>query len=232
MDVADDQRIAHLLIAIRRRSRLRQIDVARLAAVPRRDVLAIEAGRVGFVAVDRVRRAFEAAGGRARLAVWWNGAAADRLLDERHAALVEGAVRLMQRRGWLTDVEVSFSKFGERGSIDILAGQPSSRTVVVSEVKSELGSLEETNRALDVKVRLGPELAEARFGWPPATIGRLLILPDRDTLRRTISRHERTMASAYPQRGREVRTWLRHPVGSIRGIWFLSEVRSTNVVET
>jgi hypothetical protein len=32
---------------------------------------------------------FDAVGGRAKLTAYWNGAAADWLLDERHAALVE-----------------------------------------------------------------------------------------------------------------------------------------------
>jgi transcriptional regulator with XRE-family HTH domain len=226
----DDERIARLLIAIRHRSGLSQEDLARLADVPRRAIVDLEAGRGGRVALDRIRRMFDAVGGRAKLAVWWNGAAADQLLDAQHAAIVERAVGLFERRRFETHVEVSFSEFGERGSIDLLTGHPPSRAIAVCEIKSELGSLEATNRTLDAKVRLAPKLALARFGWEPRIISRLLILPERDSLRRLIARHERTMTSLYPARSREVRSWLRHPDAPIRGIWFVSNVPTTHNV--
>jgi hypothetical protein len=139
-----------------------------------------------------------------KLTAWWNGAAADRLLDERHAGLVERLVGVLQRRRWLAPVEVTFADFGERGSIDVFGGLPSRRAVAVFEVKTDIGSLEETNRILDVKERLAPRIAASRFGWRPAVIGRILVLPDDLTLRRLIARHERTMRSIYPAGSREV----------------------------
>lgn len=184
----------------------------------------IEAGLVGAVALDRVRRIFEAVDGRARLTTFWNGAIADRLLDEAHARIVERALSAFQARGWTTAVEVSYSEFGERGSIDILAGHGAARAIAVSEVKSEFGSLEETNRVLDAKERLGPRIAERTLGFRPRTVGRLLILPDRSTLRRVVDAHALTMGSVYPGRGREIGRWLRDPRDPLRGIWFLSEV--------
>ena len=42
------------------------------------------------------------------------------------------------------------------------------------------------------------------------------------TLRRVAERHASTLSAVYPQRGREIRAWLRHPAGSISGLWFLS----------
>lgn len=63
---SDDERLGQVLGQIRRRGGLRQIDVGRAADVPTRDVMLIEAGRAGEVAVDRVRRVFAAAGGRAQ----------------------------------------------------------------------------------------------------------------------------------------------------------------------
>jgi hypothetical protein len=198
--------------------------LAAVAGVPREDVMRIEAGSMGRVTFDRTRRLFEVLGGRVRPSVWWNGAAADRLLDERHAALVERAVAVFRSRGWRTEVEVSFAEYGERGSIDILGAQVELHAVAVAEVKSDLGSLEETNRILDVKDRLAPKIAYDRFGWRPSVIGRILIMPDEDRLRRLVDRHAATMGSAYPARGREVRAWLRRPDRRLRGIWFLSEV--------
>jgi transcriptional regulator with XRE-family HTH domain len=221
---SDDERVGRLLLLLRRRVGVTQARLAIEAGVPRRDIMLVEAGRAGSVQLDRLRRIFEAAGGRARLGISWNGAAADRLLDERHAALVERAVAMLQRRGWETAVEASFSTYGERGSIDILAGHRRWQAIAVAEIKSDIGSFEEMNRVLDVKMRHAPSIAEARFGWRPAVPGRLLILPDVSAIRRLISRHEATMRATYPARGREVKAWLRVPDRPLRGIWFLSEV--------
>ena len=201
---------------IRKRNGQRQIDLAQRAQVPREDVLRVEAERIGDVNVDRVRRLFRAAGGRARVAVWWNGAAADRLLDERHAAMVERTISILRRRGWSTEAEVSFSGFGERGSIDVLAGFPMARAVAVCEIKTVLGSIEETNRTLDAKERLAPRLAVARFGWTPRVLGRILILPADNRSRRAVARHALTMASVYSARRREVRRWIRSPDRPLR----------------
>jgi hypothetical protein len=228
---AEDERLGLLLRAIRRRTGKRQSDVAKIANVPRRDVILIEAGRAGSVPVDRLRRVFAAMDARVRVTAWWNGAAADRLLDERHAALVERALAVMRMRGWQTAVEVTFSEWGERGSIDILGGHRASRALAVCEVKTVLGSIEETNRMLDIKERFAPRLATTRFGWTPESIGRLLILPADSTVRRTIARHALTMESVYPARSRQVRAWLRRPEGSLSGLWFLSEVRRANPVK-
>jgi transcriptional regulator with XRE-family HTH domain len=226
----EDERLGRLLRTIRRREGRRQLDLAVRAGVPREDVMRVESGRAGVVAVDHVRRLFAAAGGRVRLTVWWNGAAADRLLDARHAALVERVIGVLRARGWRTEVEVTFAEFGERGSIDVLGGYERARAIAICEVKSALGSLEETNRLLDAKERLGPRIAKARFGWAPAVVGRLLILPADSTTRRTVAHHTQTMASAYPARSRDVRAWIRSPDRPIRGLWFLSEVAAGDLV--
>src|SRR5258706_2656151 len=224
----DDDRAGRLLVLLRRRTNATQVELAARAAVPRLDIIRIEAGAAGLVRLDRLRRIFEAAGAGGRSGIGWNGAAADRLLDERHAALVERAVVALERRGWTTAVEVSFAEFGERGSFDILAARLSRRAIAVVEVKSDLGSIEETNRVLDAKERLAPKLAGARFGWHPQIVGRLLVLPDEDRLRRLVARHERTMTAVYPARGGEVRAWLLAPDRGLRVIWFLSEMRDPN----
>lgn len=224
MTAPDDQRIGQLLRTLRRHEGVRQVDVAVRARVPREDVIHLEAGRAGAIPLDRIQRMFEATGGRARLIVSWNGAAADRLLDARHAALVEQTVAQLAKRGWRADPELSFAEFGERGSIDALASHARRLAIAVCEVKTELGSLEETNRVLDAKVRLAPGLAAARLGWRPQSIARVLILADSTTNRRVIARHARTMASVYPGSTNDVKRWLRSPTPRFAGIWFMSEV--------
>lgn len=221
---SDDERLAKLSRALRRRLRRSQRANASLASIPREDQLLIEAGKAGTVRLDRIRRSFDALGATVRVSAWWQGAAADRLLDERHAALVERAVRPLLASGWTVHPEVSFSEFGERGSIDILAGYPTTRAALVAEVKASLGSVEETNRVLDMKERLASKLARERFGWRPDVTSRVLILPEDSTVRRVIEKHHETMAAVYPARSREFRAWLKQPSGRIAAIWFLSEV--------
>ncbi len=218
----DDERLGLLLRKLRRRAGQTQEQLAAVAQIPIDDISAIETGQVGCVRVDRVRAAFGGVDGRLYLRPWYMGAAADRLLDQDHAAIVEEAASVFARRVWRPEIEVTFSQYGERGSIDLFAAYEATRTVAVCEIKSAFGSLEETNRSLDVKVRLAPEIAERVFGWQPAFVGRLLIVPDQSTIRRAVREHRATMASVYPERSRDVRAWLRRPDRPIAAIWFLS----------
>ena len=199
-----------------------QVDLAKDAGVPLRDLKRIEAGLAADVRLGRIRTLFSAVDGRARLVPWWKGAAADRLLDERHAFITERSVSYFPKPAWATLVEVTFNEYGERGSIDILGANAAELAVAICEVKSVIGSLEETNRVLDIKERLAPTIAFKRLGWRPNAVGRILILPRDPTVIRIVNAHAETMRSAYPARGREIRAWLRNPVGSIKGIWFVS----------
>jgi hypothetical protein len=226
-NASDDVRLGVTVRAIRRRLSLTQNTLSALARVPVRDVMAVEAGRAGTVRLDRIRSIFEALEGSARLSTWWRGAAADRLLDERHAGLVEQALRVFRRRNWEIAAEVTFASYAERGSIDILAGYRPALALAVCEVKGSIGRLEEMHRSLDIKERHAPGLGHQRFGWNSKNVGRLLILPEDRSIRRIVDRHAETMATVYPARSREVRAWLRQPDRPLRGIWFLSDLPNT-----
>jgi transcriptional regulator with XRE-family HTH domain len=220
---ADDDRIGRALRELRRRSGLTMAQAAAAAAVSLRTYRDIESGQAGMARVDEVRRVFAVHDARARLSVWWKGAELDRIIDEAHAAIVEKVVAALVAYGWSVEPEVSFSEYGERGSVDVLAFHAGSGNGLVTEVKASWGSMEETNRTLDAKARLAPKLIEQRFGARPRAVSRLLIFPENMTLRRVADRHSSTLGRVYPQRGREVRVWLRRPNGEpIRGLWFLS----------
>ena len=102
--------------------------------------------------------------------VRWHGGDLDRLLDEAHAGLVERVAQLLRRLGWQVLVEVSYNRWGERGSVDILAWHAAARTVLVVEVKSEITAVEETLRKHDTKVRLAPAILHERLGERPAAL--------------------------------------------------------------
>jgi hypothetical protein len=222
----DDVKLARSARALRRLQGRRQRDLA----VPGRSIdftRRLERGDAGGLRVDDIRAHFAGLGATVRLTAWWNGAALDRLLDERHAHVVDGGVRRLGLFGWPTiQTEVSFNEWGERGSIDLFAARPDVEAVFVGEAKSEWGSIEETIRRLDVKARLAPTISEKRFGFRPRSVGVVLIFPEDRTARRIAQRYEATLAAAYPARNRQVRRWLRRPSGPLRGLWFLSDVDS------
>jgi transcriptional regulator with XRE-family HTH domain len=221
----DDHRIGRSLRALRLRAGLRQADVADRAGVSQSLISAIEAGRCSSVTLDTLRRVFRCVGAGFDGQVLWRGPALDRLVDARHAALVGSATTRLQRSGWQVLPEVSYSEYGERGSIDILGWRVEERAVVVEEIKSDLTRTEETLRKLDEKARLvGAKVAGDRLGWRPRVVGRVLVLPDTDRARRQVRAQAIVFDAALPARGPEVRAWLRDPAGPMAGILFVADI--------
>lgn len=202
--------------------------MAEISGVSRQKVSRVERGDLAKLTWADIEKCFEALGARVDLRVTWRGAALDRLLDEGHARLSEMVVRLLRRLGWAVQLEVSFSHFGERGSIDILAWHAATRSLLVIEIKTELASVEGLLRPLDVKVRLAATVAAERFGWRAVSVSRLVVLPEDSAARRALARHERVFANALPARSREVRRWLAQPDAAIAGLWFLSDASSVS----
>ena len=162
--------------------------------------------------------------------VIWRGGGLDRLLDERHVGLVSATLTMLRRLGWEVAVEVTYSVYGERGSIDILAFNAALRIALVIEVKTELTSVEQLGRKLHEKVRLvRTRLCLERFGWKPVALGRLVILPATDTARRNVAQNDAVLETLFPARGRDVRSWLRKPVGDIAGLLFVASTNGRSV---
>ena len=188
----------------------------------RNDISDIENGRLWRVTVWTVGRALNAMDARLDLRVLWRGAGLDRLLDDGHAQLVGEVARRLRMLGWRVEIEVTYASYGERGSIDILAWHPAARVLLVVEVKTELGSIEGLLRPLDVKARLAAGVARERFGWVPASVGRLVVLPESTQVRRAVARHGAVLDVALPERGLQVRRWLAAPAATLAGLWILS----------
>ncbi|MBA3779349.1 MAG: helix-turn-helix domain-containing protein [Chloroflexi bacterium] len=214
-------RVGRICRALRRSRGWRQADLSAAAGMSQDVVSRIERGDLAGMALERVAPVFEALGARVQLDVSWRGGTLDRLLDERHAALVGQMVLRLRTVGWQAELEVSYSVYGERGSIDILAWHGQTGTLLVIEIKTELTSVEEMLRRLDAKMRLAARIVGERFGWRPNAVGRLLVLPKETTARRRVERHSATLLAALPDRGATVREWLQRPlvagVGSAEG---------------
>ena len=200
-----------------------QAELADAAGVSQSLVSLIERGHLDTVALRTLRRVFAVLDTRIELQVNWRGGGLDRLLDEAHNALVSRRASTLSNAGWVVALEATYSVYGERGSIDVFAAKPSARAVVVEEVKSDLMSLEQLGRKTDEKVRLTRNrLCRERFGFDPVAVGRVLVLPDTDTARRKVARLAPTLDILFPARTREVRAWLRNPVGDMSGIAFVA----------
>ncbi|HSH21197.1 MAG TPA: helix-turn-helix transcriptional regulator [Candidatus Caenarcaniphilales bacterium] len=221
-------RIGRLHRVLRHRAGLTQEELARKCSVGRWKIVKLEAGELADLRLGDVDRCFAALDARLDVRGWYHGAAADRLLDEGHAGLAAQAVDVLRPYGWVSQVEVSFSEFGERGSVDVLGWHATTGTLFVEEIKSEMGSIEGTLRPLDVKCRLAPKIALKRFGWSAKALGRILLLPEDRTARRAVDRHAAVLDVALPARSRELRSWVRQPRGGIAGIWFLTDVGGAN----
>lgn len=171
---------------------------------------------------QRAPRSFAAVDARFEGLVSWRGGQIDRLLDEHHAALVGRFADALAENGCHVHLEVTFSEYGERGSIDILAVRPSSSVALVVEIKTELTAIDDTIRRLDIKRRLCPKLVVERFDWRPASVSRLIVVLDRSTNRRRVAAHDGTLGRAFPDRGSILRRWLRTPIGQVSGLLFAS----------
>ena len=220
----DPVRLGHQFRALRIRRRWRQKDLGDKAGVSASSVSRIERGRLDGVSIATLRNAAEALEADLDIRLRWNGEGLDRLLDEAHAGLVEDVVKRLQADGWVTEVEVSFSIRGERGSIDVLGYHEATGIVLVTEVKSVVPDSQATLFVLDRKTRLAPEIARER-GWTCGAVARLLVIGDSTTSRRRIDALGATYRAAFPMRGWAIDRWLRAPVGSIAGLLFLPYAR-------
>jgi transcriptional regulator with XRE-family HTH domain len=217
--------------ALRRRRGWRQSDLATAAGVSRSLISLIELGRVDDVRMSRLRSVARALDAAIGIDLRWRGAALDRLVDARHAALTSAAMDAIGSAGWIAQPEVSYSRYGERGSIDVLGWHPSARALLVIENKTEVASIEATLHKLDDKARLAAAIAGERFGWRPTSLGRMLILLANTTNRRRVREHDRVLRAALPARAGELRAWVRHPRGPIAGILFVPVDRVVGITQ-
>lgn len=225
----DDQRIGWTLRSIRVGKRWRQEDLAARAKVSRWVVMRIEQGRIASMPFGKLRAVATALDARIDAVIRWQGGDLSRLVSARHARMHEVLARYFQSLpGWIIEPEVSFSIYGERGIIDILAWHPTSRILLVIELKTEIVDVNEMLGALDRKRRLAATIAAERK-LNPVAIATWVVVADRRTNRRVVADHATVLRAKLPSDGRRLRGWLRQPRGRLDGLSFLPPVQGTHV---
>lgn len=214
------ERLGRLARMLRVRQRLTQAGLSDRAGVSRRAVSSLENGRARDLRLGALEGILAAVGARVDLRVLWNGPELDRLLDAGHAALGASVKRRLERWGWLVRVEVSYSRYGERGRIDLLALHPATGALLVIEIKTELVDVQALLGSLDVKARLARDVAR-QLGWQVRSVVPVIVFAEDDALRRRLRRLE-TLFDRYPLRGRAAVTWLRRPVETPTGVLWIT----------
>jgi transcriptional regulator with XRE-family HTH domain len=220
-----DLELGRLIRALRRRRRWRQEDCAVRAGVHRSTWSLLERGHLDGMPLRTLRRCLAALEVRLDLVPRWRGADLNRLLDERHAALGVGWTTRLRAWRWQVQPEASFSRYGERGRIDLLAWHGETRTLLVVELKTEVVDVQELLGVLDVKVRLAPIVAR-QLGWgTAASVVPAIVISDTSTNRRRLQSIDPLFAR-YALRGRPALSWLRRPVGAPSGLLIFSVLSS------
>ena len=197
---------------------------SRQSQVSRTIVGRIEHGRLATIPIGTIRRVAAALDARFDTVVHWQGGDLGRLINVRHAAMHEAmAVFMAGLGGWVAEPEVSFSIYGERGVIDVLAWHPGRRILLVIELKTELVDINDLMGAADRRRRLATTLARER-GWDPLTIGLWVVVAESRTNRRAVAAYESVLRAKFPMDGRAMRHWLHNPVGRVDALGFLPSV--------
>lgn len=214
----DDLRIGAAFRAVRRRRRWRQVDVAQRAGVSRAFVSLVERGHLDRVSLGTLREL-----GRVldiRIDTWarWRGGELDRLLNAAHSALHESVASMFETLpDWTIAPEVSFSVYGERGVIDLLAFHRPTGCLLVIELKTRIIDVQDLIGGLDRKARLAPDIARRR-GWAVTSVSRWVIVAADKTNQRRVAAHRTLMRAAFPHTGRTMRGWVLRPTGSVHAL--------------
>ncbi|MFM2105976.1 MAG: Helix-turn-helix domain [Chloroflexota bacterium] len=224
----DDVAVGRLLRAIRIGRGWRQVDVAARAGVSGSQISRVETGGADDLRLADLRSIASVLEVRLSLSARWRGGDSDRLVNANHVRLQRRVLELLPRE-WVVAAEVTFSVYGERGAIDVLAWHPDAAALLVIEVKTELADPGRLLAQVDRYRRLGPAVAQER-GWSrPASVGVWVVIAESSMNRRRLASAGPLIATGLPDGFRAVRSWLRSPHGSLRALSFSPYSRAGGV---
>ena len=178
----------------------------------------LERGHIDASPLSTLRLVASALDIRLDLVARWRGGELDRLVNARHSALHESVARFFAGLpGWHIAPEVSFSIYGERGVIDILAFHEPSRSLLVIELKTDIVDVNDLLGTVDRKRRLASRIAADR-GWEAVSVSCWVIVEGGRTNQRRLATHRSVLRAAFPDSGRALSSWLRDPVSTVSAL--------------
>jgi transcriptional regulator with XRE-family HTH domain len=206
-----DQQVGLLFRTARIRSGKRQEDVAAAAGVHRSRLSSIERGLLDDASIRDLRAVATQLEIRVEIRASWRGGDGVRIVNERHSRMHElVAARLAATPGWEFATEVTFSEWGERGVIDILAWHAATRALLVIELKTEIPDPAGLIAQVDRYRRLAPTIGRDH-GWNALAVATWVLVAESDMNRRQLARHRVILRNAFPLNGHFMRRWLRDP---------------------
>lgn len=187
----------------------------------------MERGDIARSRLGTLRKVGEVLEVRLVLEARWRGAGLDRFLGEGHAAMAEAISQMLIAAGWDVRPEVSFSHFGERGVVDLVAWHAASRTLLLIELKTELADINDLLTVTGRRRRLAAVIAEP-LGWKPANVAQWVVIAAGRSNERRVAAHRTLLRAAFPADGRSIAGWLTNPVGAISALWFLPNAHSVS----
>jgi transcriptional regulator with XRE-family HTH domain len=183
-----------------------QAEVAAAVGISRSHYAGIEAGKED-PSIDLIWRIAERLGLQLDLAARPPVAVERRRGDLVHARCSAYVDRRFERAGWRTAREVETIAGRSHGWIDLLAFEPSTRTLVIVEVKTRLDDVGEVERQLGWYERDARRVA-ARVGWYPRVTTSWLLLLASDEVERQIAIHSVLLRRVFPDRARTMASGL------------------------
>jgi transcriptional regulator with XRE-family HTH domain len=203
--------IAREILRMREALGWSQAELAAKAAVSQPTISRVEHALAPEITIGRIRGIFEAMGGRFEfelrppLLV-----AGGRQRDAAHARCLAHVRARLERTGWIVEREVEVVDGRTRGWIDLIAFHPITESLLIQEIKTELGDFGAAERQLGFYERVGMNAA-ARFGWRArSTIGCLLVLATEANEAR-LRENRDSLARSFPLRAGDLRQIIEHP---------------------
>ena len=156
---------------------------------------------------------------RVDLVARWRAGDLDRLLNAGHSALHDSVAAWFRELfpEWELAPEVSFSIYGERGVVDIVAWHSGRRALLIIELKTDISDVNELVGTFDRKRRLAREIVKKR-GWVPTTVSGWVIVSAGRTNRARVAAHGAMLRTAFPFDGRSIKEWLANPTRAISAL--------------
>ena len=204
-----------------------QAELGARAGLSKSTVSRIERGHLDSLSVRAIRAVATELDIRVDVVPRWRSGDLDRLLNRRHSTLHELVARWFAEvvPAWVLAPEVSFSIYGERGVIDILAWHRGRRALLIIELKTDIVDVNDLVGSMDRRRRLARKIAAER-GWDPTTISVWVVVAPSRTNERRIAAHAAMLRTAFPVDGRGVQSWLRDPAGPVAALSIWSASRA------